>query len=203
MSTNCCVNPNAFAVSSTLHSQNSVFCFVLFDSASRTSLLLSGSWRSSVPSQSKLKWKFDRSWTSGSGFYSSLPFLSGGQPCNPNQNWSQNLAVPWQVLSIRILSCQIVKCKLHGTGMQAIAFSTCSACRKTITDLWLWKRICNLCLQKTSGPRLTPRAYCFLKTSVANSLYQPRSVIPIPAPNQENYLCWTFRYIKLSIDLAC
>ena len=115
-------------------------------------------------------------------FYSSLPFLSGGQPCNPNQKWSQNLAVPWQVLSIRILSCQIVKYKLQGTGIQAIAFSMCSACRKTITDLGLWKRICNLCLQNTSGPRLTPRAYCFLKTSVANSLYQPRSVIPNPTP---------------------
>ena len=145
MSTNCCVNLNAFAVSSTLRSQNSVFCCVLFDSASRTSLLLSGSWRSSVPSQSKIEMKI---WPLLGQmvpfFYSSLPSLSGGQPCNPNQNWSQNLAVPWQVLSIRILSCQIVKCKLQGTGIQAIAFSTCSACRKTITDLGLWKRICNL-----------------------------------------------------------
>ena len=71
MSTSCCVNLNVFAISSTPRSQNSVFCFVLFDSASQTyssALLLSGSWRSSMPSQSKLKWRFCRSWTGGSLF---------------------------------------------------------------------------------------------------------------------------------------
>ena len=41
-----------------------------------------------------------------------------------------------------------------------IAFSTCSACRKTITDLGLWKRICNLCLQKNIRP--SANASCLL-----------------------------------------